>query len=41
MKYNVSHSNINNHLIELNAWAGTKDDGTDKMEKDPIPRKNK
>ena len=32
MRDNVSHSNINNHLRELNYGAGAKDNDTDKME---------
>ena len=31
MKDNVTHSNINNHLRELNSGAGAKDDDTDNM----------
>ena len=31
MKDNISHSNINNHLKELNYGAGAKDNDTDKM----------
>ena len=31
MKDNVTHSNINNHLRELNYGAGAKDDDTDKI----------
>ena len=41
VKYNVTHSNINNHLRELNSGAGTKDDDTDKIEEDPFPWKKK
>ena len=41
MKDNVSHSNINNHLRELNSVAGAKDDDTDKMEEDSLPGKKK
>ena len=40
MKDNVTHSNINNHLRELNYGAGAKDDDTDKIKKNPSPRKN-
>ena len=32
MKYNVTHSNINYHLRELNSGAGDKDNDTDHME---------
>ena len=41
MKDNVTHSNINNHLRELNSGAGAKDNDTDNMEEDPLPRNNK
>ena len=41
MKDNVTHSNINGHLRELNSRAGAKDNDTDKMEEDPFPRKKK
>ena len=41
MKDNVRHSNINNHIIELDSGAGAKDDDTDKMEEYPLPRNNK
>ena len=41
MKDNLSHSNINNHLRELNSGAGAKDNDNDKMEEDPLPRNNK
>ena len=32
MKDNVTRSNINDHMRELNSGAGAKDDGTDKKE---------
>ena len=41
MKDNVTHRKINDHLRELNPRAGNKDDDTDKMEEDPLPRKKK
>ena len=41
MKYNVTHSNINDHLRELKYDAGAKDNDTDKMEEDPPPREKK
>ena len=41
MKDSLTHSNINDHLRELNSGAGDKDDDTDKMEEDPLPRKKK
>ena len=41
MKDNVTHSNINDHLRELNSGADAKDDDTDNIEEDPLPRKNK
>ena len=41
MKDNVTHSNINDHLRELNYDVGAKDNDTDKMEEDPPPRKKK
>ena len=41
MKDNLDHSNINEHLREMNSGAGTKDNDTDKMEEYPLPRKNK
>ena len=41
MKDNVTHSNINDHMIELNSGAGAKNDDTDKMEEDPPPWKKK
>ena len=41
MKYNVTHSNINDHLRELNSGAGAKDDDTDNMEEYPPPWKKK
>ena len=41
MKDNGTHSNINNHMKELNSGAGTKDNDTDKTEEDPPPRKKK
>ena len=41
MKDNVTHSNINEHMRELNSGAGARDDDTDKMEKYPLPRKKK
>ena len=40
MKDNITHSNINNHLRELNSGAGAKDSDTNKTEEDPLPRKN-
>ena len=41
MKDNVTHSNINDHLRVLNSVSGTKDDDTNKMEEDTLPRKKK
>ena len=41
MKDNVTHSNIKNHLRELNYGACAKVDDTDKMEEYPLPRKKK
>ena len=41
MNDNVTNSNINNHLRELNLGAGAKDNDTDNMEEDPLPRNNK
>ena len=41
MRYNLTHSNINSHPRELNYGAGAKEDATDKMEEDPLPRKKK
>ena len=41
MKDNVTRSNINDHLIELNYGSRVKDDDTDNMEKDPPPQKKK
>ena len=38
---NLTHSNINDHMRELNSGAGAKDDDTGKMEEDPLPRKKK
>ena len=41
MKDNVTRVNINEHLRELNSFAGSKDDDTDKMEQYPLLRKKK
>ena len=41
MKDYLTHCNINNHLRELNAGAGAKENDTDKMEEDPLPQKKK
>ena len=41
IKDNVTHSNMNDHLRELNSGAGAKDYNTNKMEEDPLPRKKK
>ena len=41
IKDNVTHSNMNDHLRELNSEAGAKDYNTDQMEEDPLPRKKK
>ena len=41
MKDNVTHSNITKNLRELNSGADAKDDDTDNIEEDPLPRKNK
>ena len=41
IKDNVTHSNINDHLRELNVGAGAKDVDTDNMEEYTTPRKNK
>ena len=41
MDDNVTHSNINFHMRELNYGAGTKDYDTDKMEEYPFLRKKK
>ena len=41
MKDNVTHTNINDHLRELNSGADAKDSDTDKMEEDTPPRKKK
>ena len=41
IKDNLTHIKINDHLIELNYGAGAKDNDTDKMEEDPLPRKKK
>ena len=41
MKDNVTHSNINNHMRELNSGACAKYDDTDNMEEDPLPWKKK
>ena len=41
MNNNVTHSNINNHIRELNYGAGAKDNDTDKMEEYPPPKKKK
>ena len=41
IKDNVSHTKINNQMRELNSGAGAKDNDTDNMEEDPLPRNNK
>ena len=41
MKDNVTRSNINVHLRELNSGTGSKEDDNDNIERDPPPRKNK
>ena len=41
MKYDITHGNINDHLIELNSGAGAKENDTDKMEEDTPPWKKK
>ena len=41
MKDNLTHSNINDHMRELNSGAGAKDDDTNKMEEDPLPQNKK
>ena len=41
IKDNVTNSNIKKYLRELNSGAGAKDDDTDNMEEDPLPRKKK
>ena len=41
MKDILTHSNISNHIRELNSEAGARDNDTDKTDKDPQPRKKK
>ena len=41
MKDDITHSNVNDHLRELNSGASANDDDTDKMEKYPPPHKKK
>ena len=41
MKGYLTHTTINDHLVELNYGAGAKDTDTYKMEEDTLPRKNK
>ena len=41
MKDNVTYSNINDHLRELNSGAGANDNDTDKTEEYLPPRKKK
>ena len=41
MQDTLTHSNINDHLRELNSGAGATDDDTDNIEEDPLLRKKK